>query len=496
MEHLRNENEPGAAAVGPAPLPGRRRSMPSRGLILALGLTAGLCGAGLADAASLVRRPYLQMATPDSIVVRWRTDVPTATQLRYGESLDDLNETITDVTETTEHEVVVPMLEPATRYYYSVGTPDSKLEGGSTHYFTTPPPHGTPQTTRIWVIGDSGSNTYKSAEVTAEYLAFADGDLADLWLMLGDNAYAYGTDAEYTDAVFDNYPQILRNTVLWPTPGNHDFSFLNPESSDAVTETGPYYDSFTLPTQGEAGGVPSGTETYYSFDHANIHFATIDVYRSDLSVGGAMHSWLVSDLAATTQDWIIVFLHFPAYSAGSRDSDTDTHMKRVRTIFAPIFEGSGVDLVLAGHSHTYERSVLIDGHYGTKDTLMSEHLIDAGDGDLGGDGAYTKIATGVTPHSGTIYVVNGVGENAHADGGTLDHPVMAISEVVEGSMVIDVRGDLLEAHFISRYGEILDRFQIIKGTTPIPAGGIVAIFVLAAGFAGAGFPLVRRTLSR
>jgi hypothetical protein len=460
--------------------------------LVAVGLLLGPLGAVPSNAASVVRRPYLQLATPDSIVVRWRTDVPTATTLRYGTSPADLSQVLTTPTPTTEHEVAVTSLTPGTRYYYSVGTPDSVLESGPTHHFSTAPPHGSAESTRIWVIGDSGSNTFKSTEVTDAYLAFAGANLADLWLMLGDNAYPEGTDAQYTWAVFDNYPQILRNTTLWPTPGNHDFSFLNPESSDAVTETGPYYDSFTLPTLGEAGGAPSGTETYYSFDRANIHFASIDVYRSDLSVGGAMHSWLIADLAATTQEWIIVFLHFPPYSAGSRDSDTDTHMRNVRMIFAPIFEDFGVDLVLTGHSHTYERSVLIDGHYGTKDTLTSAHLIDPGDGNPAGDGAYRKPAFGVTPHSGTVYVVNGVGENAHADGGPLDHPVMAVSEEIEGSMVIDVHQNLLEAHFISRFGDVLDRFQIIKGVVPVPASSAPLLFALAAGLAAAGVAFARR----
>jgi hypothetical protein len=107
--------------------------------------------------------------------------------------------------------------------------------------------------------------------VRDDYLALAGSDRTDVWIMLGDNAYGSGTEAQFQDAVFDTYPQLLRNTVLWPAFGNHDGLSANPQ-----TETGPYFDIFTLPRAAEAGGVASGTEAYYSFDYANVHFIVLD----------------------------------------------------------------------------------------------------------------------------------------------------------------------------------------------------------------------------
>ena len=49
---------------------------------------------------------------------------------------------------------------------------------------------------------------------------------------------------------------------------------------------------------GQAGGVPSGTEAYYSFDYANIHFISLDSHDSDRALTGAMMTWLKADLAA------------------------------------------------------------------------------------------------------------------------------------------------------------------------------------------------------
>ena len=94
--------------------------------------------------------------------------------------------------------------------------------------------------------------------------------------MLGDNAYENGTDSEYQAAVFDMYPTMLRQSVLWPALGNHDTAqSANPPASL------PYFAMFTLPTGAQAGGMASGTEKYYSFDYANIHFICLDSMTSD-----------------------------------------------------------------------------------------------------------------------------------------------------------------------------------------------------------------------
>ena len=184
--------------------------------------------------------------------------------------------------------------------------------------------------------------------------------------MLGDNAYERGMDDEYQYAVFDMYPELLRGTVLWPTIGNHDTA-----QATTVPATLPYLQIFSLPAAAEAGGVASGTEKYYSFDYGNIHFVCLDSMTSDRSPGGPMATWLQNDLAATQQQWVVAFWHHPPYSKGSHNSDTETQLVEMRQNFLPILEAGGVDLVLAGHSHSYERSYLIDGHYGTSATFLS-----------------------------------------------------------------------------------------------------------------------------
>ncbi|NIQ19604.1 MAG: hypothetical protein GTN95_05275, partial [Gammaproteobacteria bacterium] len=200
-----------------------------------------------------------------------------------------------------------------------------------------------------------------------------------------------------------------------------------------------YYDIFTLPAAAEAGGLSSGTEAYYSFDYGNIHFVVLDSFETDRSVGGAMLTWLAADLAANTRDWIVAYWHHPPYSKGSHDSDTEAELIDMRQNALPILESHGVDLVLTGHSHSYERSFLIDGHYGDSTTFVPAMQIDAGDGDPNGDGAYTKPGPGPMPNGGAVYAV--AGSAGQISGGPLNHPAIFVSLNVLGSMVLDFDGD-------------------------------------------------------
>ena len=107
----------------------------------------------------------------------------------------------------------------------------------------------------------------------------------------------------------------------------------------------------------------------YSFDYGNIHFVCLESYETDRSTSGAMLTWLEADLQANDKSWLIAFWHHPPYSKGSHDSDTDGRMTDMCQNALPILEQHGVDLVLTGHSHSYERSYLIDGHYGASSTF-------------------------------------------------------------------------------------------------------------------------------
>jgi Tfp pilus assembly protein PilF len=420
------------------------------------------------DIPHLTRGPYLQVGTANAVTVRWRTSGAVDSRVRYGTSPDDLSQTASGVGVTTEHEVRLTGLSPATRYYYSIGTASVVLAGDSTFHFRTAPAAGSSPPVRAWVIGDSGLPTQAAFDVRDAYSAWTGARGTDLWLMLGDNAYPAGTDAEYQIGVFDQYPLMLRQSVLWPTRGNHDLLYAGAGND--------YYDIFTMPAAAEAGGVASGTEAYYSFDWANIHVICLDSQGSARTPGSAMLTWLAADLAANARPWIVAFWHHPPYSKGSHDSDTESQLKDMRQYALPILEAGGVDLVLTGHSHSYERSFLLDGHYGLSGTLTPGMVKDGGDGRVGGDGAYVKPAGTAAPNAGTVHAV--AGSACQVSGGPLNHPVMVTSLNLWGSMVLDVHRTTLHARFLDREGAVLDSFTIVKtgvadaGDRPGAARGI------------------------
>ena len=311
--------------------------------------------------------------------------------------------------------------------------------------------------TRIWVLGDPGTGTSVQTSVRDAYYTYTGAVHTDLWLMLGDNAYSTGTDAEYTTKMYAIYPTMFRKSVLWTTIGNHDAG-----SADSPTQSGPYYANATLPKQAEAGGVASGTEAYYSFDYGNIHFVCLDSMDTSRSVTGAMANWLISDLQNNTKDWLVVFFHHPPYSKGSHNSDTESNLIEMRQNFGPILENYGTDLVLSGHSHSYERSRFIDGHYGLSTTFSSAMVVQTGGGQ--GAGAYTKTGVGPLSHSGTVYAVPGA--SGQISGGTLNHPAMYVSLNVAGSMVLDVNGSTLNAVYLDNTGAVRDSFTMTKGGAP------------------------------
>ncbi len=416
---------------------------------------------GESGGGSVTRGPYLQIGTSSNLVVRWRTATPTDTRVRFGTNVANLNLSASSAPLTTEHQVTLPDLRANTKYFYEVGTTAQALAGGPSYFFTTAPLPGTPKPTRIWAIGDFGTGFQAQHDVRNAYANFTGARPTDVWLMLGDNAYFSGEDYEYQAYCFEVYPTLFRQTVVWPALGNHDAGF-----SQVLSDSKPYFSIFTLPTAGQAGGVPSGSEHYYSFDYANIHFVCLDsmtaTYRSPT---GAMAQWLANDLADTTQDWIIAYFHHPAYTKGSHDSDVDVESTQMRQNILPILEAHGVDMVLAGHSHSYERSYFLNGHYGHSTTFNSAHLINGGDGRTNGNGPYVKPPGAAGANRGLVHIVDG-SSGGQGGGGGLNHPAKYFSTLTYGSLILDVTGRRLDATFLSDTGTADDTFTIIKEAPP------------------------------
>lgn len=438
--------------------------------------------------AELTRAPYLQLATEKSVHIVWRSQMPMEPAIRFGLTRDKLDQTCdkqqilirrtkknqkglttpplhSAPDGTYQFEAKLSGLTPDTRYFYAVYDGDSRLTpDDGTYSFRTHPVHGEKRDIYLWAVGDSGRGNQMQRNVHKAMVEYNKKHnlTLDMYLHVGDMAYGSGKDPEFQANFFKIYESTLRNTVCWPAMGNHEGY-----TSQGKTGIGPYYDAYITPTQAEAGGVPSGKESYYSFNYGRAHFVVLNSHDLDRTPTAAMAQWLREDLAKTDPkktDWLIAYWHHPPYTKGSHNSDKEKQLIEMREHIMPILESSGVDLVLTGHSHIYERSMLMDGAYDTP-TTAENHILDDGDGDTKGDGAYQK-SPGLTPNQGTVQIVTGHGGTGlHRMGYS---PVMKRSILQNGSTLVQISGDTLKTTMLNYRGEVVDEFQIEKKQAVTP----------------------------
>src|ERR1041384_1096692 len=102
--------------------------MKNRITLLASAILILQCAVGqIARAQTITRGPYLQMATPTNLVVRWRTSASNPGCVRYGLTEGSLTLIACESAGTTDHSVNLTGLAPDTQYFYSIGTSGQTL---------------------------------------------------------------------------------------------------------------------------------------------------------------------------------------------------------------------------------------------------------------------------------------------------------------------------------------------------------------------------------
>jgi len=400
------------------------------------------------------------------MTINWRTTATSPSVINYGLTQGNLNLSASTAGMATDHSVKITGLSPNTVYYYEIpNAASTNVNLAANLYFKTYPIPGSFSPMRAWVLGDCGTADINQRQVRNAYVNSSLGMHTDMILLLGDNAYWDGTQSEHQFALFENmYEETLKNTVTWSCYGNHDGTIAG-----GTTQSGPYFDIFTFPTAGESGGVASGTEAYYSYDFANVHFIVLDSWSSSRTVGGVQYNWALNDIQNTTQDWIVVYFHHPAYHY--QRSDVIAEEIEMRENFLPMLENNGIDLVLSGHAHSYERSYLIKDHYGMSSTfdsathIMGGNSNGAGDGKVDGDGAYCKPYE--TKNKGTVYIT--LGSSGKVTGTALGHPVFYANQLKLGSGLLEVDGYEMDFTFIDVNQNASDYFSIHKTPINLPA---------------------------
>ena len=416
-------------------------------------------------AQKITRGPYLQMGTPNSIMIRWRTDVATTSKINFGTTSDKLSSSLSDNSAKTEHQITIDKLNPNTKYFYAVANASTILQGDKDNFFVTSPPINTTQKIRVWANGDCGNATERQLKVRDAFVKILGDNYLNLWILLGDNTYFGSDDEAYEKGFFSAYSKekFLKQSPLYPATGNHDY-----DGGDRIMDNPKlaYYNIFSVPSRGEAGGVASGAKGYYSYNYGNIHFVALESEAFDKE-GRRLYEppndqvrWLEKDLAANKQMWTIVYFHHPPFTKGSHDSDVEKDLAAIREKIVPIFEKYNVDLILNGHTHAYERSKPMKGYYGLSNQFdEKKYVTETSSGKWDGSPNSCPYVKSQAP----LYIVAGSAGAYGTPKSGYPHKSMYYSYVEKGgSFYFEIENNQLSAQFINEDAVILDKFTMMK----------------------------------
>jgi len=266
--------------------------------------------------AVIIKGPYLQQVTSDSIVIMWETDVAADSRVDFGGTF------VEDGTPVTIHEVQLTGLAADTVYSYTV-TSGATTSPIST-FGTTP---DVSRSFRFVAYGDTRSQPAEHASVIAAIIDSAPEIVIHTGDLVTDGTNYSLWEAEFFSPAYD----LMINTPLLAVLGNHE------------NNASWFYDLFSLPNN----------EQWFAFTYGNVRFIGLNTC-TDYTTGSSQYSWLAAELQSaeyTSATWHVVYFHHPPYTATSSHGD-DANVKQY---LVPLFEQNGVDVVFNGHSHAYER---------------------------------------------------------------------------------------------------------------------------------------------
>jgi hypothetical protein len=192
-----------------------------------------------------------------------------------------------------------------------------------------------PGSTRIAVIGDFGDEDSATARrIAAQVKARQPSAVATV----GDNVYPIGSERDWQRG-FDPpelYGDLVKQVPFYPSLGNHDYY---------AGDLRPYFRRFP-----HLDGKP-----YYAWRSGDVQFVVLDTEQR-LDGASAQHAWLGAQLAASDAPYRVVYLHRPPWSSAGVEP-----VPAWRGDLSTLLVRHGVQLVIAGHEHSYERTQPIDG---------------------------------------------------------------------------------------------------------------------------------------
>ena len=280
--------------------------------------------------------PYVQSVDATSAMILWNPadgitgEVRYGTSTAYGASVEGRIEYVmtnerpqpgkTDIV----HAPLVGLL-PDTVYHYQVVNPEFESRDRT---FRTAPADADATFTFL-VYGDNRTDPQAHARVIS---AAAINDPAFV-LHTGDMVpFLDNGQNVWRKQFFEPADLLLRKTWFPVTRGNHE-------------EGSPLFAEYFVAPRGIQA------KDYYSFDWGPVHVATINTNKN-YQPGSDQYQFLEHDLASTSRPFKVFFGHHPSFSSGLHGSTV------AMRVLQPLFEKYGVKLVLAGHDHDYERTLV------------------------------------------------------------------------------------------------------------------------------------------
>ncbi len=231
--------------------------------------------------------------------------------------------------------------------------------------------------------GDIADCSRTQDEATGAVIGAVDGTV---WTA-GDNVYANGTATEFANCYEPGWGGAIKARTH-PVPGNHDWNTGNLDG----------YTGYFGANATDANG-----KSYYSYDipSSNWHVVNLDSECAKVaggcSAGSAQELWLRADLAANSTKNVIAIWHKPRFSSGV------TNLTDLQAFYADIYE-FGVDILLDGHDHIYERLAPMDPT-GAADPTYGIRQFTVGTGGAALQGIGTPIPTSQVQNTSTYGVM-------------------------------------------------------------------------------------------
>lgn len=298
---------------------------------------------------SIIKGPYLQWPTVNSMTIMWETSAPAgsradvfvAERIHSGHQgnyrqPEQLLCTVSGNAHATIHQLTVADLTPGTPYFYKIYSETGngeKVESGP-HPLKTAAPRGEPFS--FTVTSETGG--YGDVDINQKIFKQMQRYRPDFTFFVGDLVNDGRNYQEWEQYFFGPGKDFLTHTPVYCCPGNHEYN------------ASWYYDFFAFPAP----------KNYYSFDYGDVHCVSLDATdfvkakhyphsMDEIHPGNDQYDFLVRDLRDAAPKWKVVFFHYPPYVSGGYQVEA---MRQL----CPVLEQYGVDLVFNSHTIVYERS--------------------------------------------------------------------------------------------------------------------------------------------